>query len=89
MYYETDMVDEIYFLTSGTAGFTLPLKSNIVYIEINEGDYFGEIDLLIECSEKQVSIEYLMENFFIQINRLKRGFTVQAIQDSTLLSLSM
>ena len=35
LYQETDMIHDIYFISSGTAGFVLPLKYNKVYIEIN------------------------------------------------------
>ena len=38
IYYETDQITEIYFLTKGNAGFVLPFKRNIVYIEIEKGD---------------------------------------------------
>lgn len=44
VYYETDVINEVYFQTKGFAGFVLPFKQNIVYIEINDGDQFGEID---------------------------------------------
>ena len=47
IFYETDPIEEIYFLTKGNAGFVLPFKQNIVYIEILAGDYFGEIDLVL------------------------------------------
>ena len=47
IYYETDMIDEVYFLTKGSAGFVLPLKCNIVFIEILIGDTFGEIDFVV------------------------------------------
>lgn len=35
IYYETDLINDVYFMPSGTAGFVLPLKCNKVYIEIN------------------------------------------------------
>ena len=35
IYYETDQTEEIFFLSKGTAGFVLPFKKNIVYLEIN------------------------------------------------------
>ena len=39
-------------MSTGTAGFILPLKYNKVYIEINAGDHFGEIDVLIAARER-------------------------------------
>ena len=52
LYYETDLINDIYFMSTGTAGFILPLKYNKVYIEINAGDHFGEIDVLIAARER-------------------------------------
>ena len=52
LYYETDTIHDLYFMSTGTAGFVLPLKYNKVYIEINSGDHFGEIDLLISARER-------------------------------------
>lgn len=41
IYYETDMIDSIHFLTKGFAGYVLPIRKNIVFVEINKGDDFG------------------------------------------------
>lgn len=46
IYYETDLITEIYFMTKGLAGFVLPCKLNIVFLYIGRGEYFGEIDLV-------------------------------------------
>lgn len=46
LYYETDMIIEIYFITTGQAGFVIPLDDNICYIDIMKGDFFGEIDFI-------------------------------------------
>ena len=40
------MVDSIYFLTAGAAGFVIPFMRNVVYVEIDEGDGFGEADIV-------------------------------------------
>lgn len=61
LFYQTDMINEIYFLTSGTAGFVLPLRKNVVYIEINQGDYFGEIDLVFAAQDKLLTLETMIE----------------------------
>lgn len=34
IFYEADLIEEIFFLTEGNAGFVLPLREHIVYIEI-------------------------------------------------------
>jgi CRP-like cAMP-binding protein len=89
IYYETDRVTEIYFLSTGTAGFVLPFKENIVYIEINNADTFGEIDLVMTSGDHLFSIEEMFEN----INKMKfnivRLFTVQALENCTLLTISL
>jgi hypothetical protein len=41
IYYETDIIDSIHFLTKGTAGYVLPIRKNIVFVEIETGDDFG------------------------------------------------
>lgn len=61
LYYETDLITDIYFLTNGTIGFVLPFKQNIVYIEINNGDFFGEIDLNVEAGANDMTILEMME----------------------------
>jgi len=76
-------------MPEGTAGFVLPLKYNIVYIEINAGDHFGEIDLILASGEKNQSIDFMMEHMFQERFNLQRQFTVQAVEDCKLLSLSM
>lgn len=89
LYYQTDMINEIYFLTSGTAGFVLPLRKNVVYIEINQGDHFGEIDLVFAAQDKLMPLDLMIEYMTYQNEfNLQRVFTVQAIEDCTLLSLS-
>ena len=62
IYYETDLITEVYFLHAGTAGYVLPLKENIVYIEINLGDHFGETDLIVAASDHQMNVEDMFEN---------------------------
>ena len=57
VYYETDEIEEILFLTSGNAGFVLPFKRNIVYIEIEAGDTLGDIDFLLSAIQCNTDIE--------------------------------
>ena len=57
VYYETDIITEIYFVQSGFAGFVLPFKYNIVYIEVLKGDFFGEIDFVVAARENDISVE--------------------------------
>ena len=62
IYYETDEVQEIFFLSWGLAGFVLPFKKNIVYIEIMQGDFFGDLDYVIAAGEHSMSVEEMIEN---------------------------
>jgi hypothetical protein len=41
----------VYFVIKGKAGFVLPFKKNVVYIEINQGDYFGDVDFVVAANE--------------------------------------
>ena len=70
------MINDIYFLTQGSAGFVLPLHENVVYIEINRGDYFGEIDLMFAANENVIKIEDLVETMYVEKYNLQRCFTV-------------
>ena len=46
VFFEGDDVKHTYFLKSGECGFVLPKHSNLKYIEISEGSYFGIIDIV-------------------------------------------
>ena len=41
IYYEGDQVESMFFLQKGAGGFVLPIKVNIIYVEVEEGDDFG------------------------------------------------
>lgn len=46
IFQESDNIEDIVFIVKGSAGYVLPFESNIVFIEIQPGDQFGEIDVL-------------------------------------------
>ena len=46
IYYENDVIDSVFYLCKGAAGFVLPFNENIVYVEIDEGDDFGQVDII-------------------------------------------
>ena len=52
---------EIYFVAKGSCGFVLPLIQNIVYINVTQGDYFGEIDFVFAAKELDIEIDELIE----------------------------
>ena len=62
LYYETDQIVEIYFLTKGQCGFVLPLFKNMVYINMSKGDYFGEIDFVFEAKKNHLEINEMIYN---------------------------
>jgi len=43
----------------------LPFKQNIVYIDIMNGDHFGEIDFYISAKEQGMNIAEMMEKLNI------------------------
>jgi hypothetical protein len=48
-------------MTKGSAGFVVPLKQNIVYIEIENGNRFGEIDFVLASGSNNFTIEEMVE----------------------------
>ena len=50
VYYESDTIEDIFFMVKGSSGYVLPFKENVVYIEIEPGDQFGEIDLVLQAA---------------------------------------
>ena len=56
IYYETDLISEIYFVQRGLIAFVLPLATNIVYITVMRGDHFGEIDFVFPAAEAEIEI---------------------------------
>jgi len=61
LYYETDMIIEIYFITTGQAGFVIPLDDNICYIDIMKGDFFGEIDFIFPAKQHQMDVDQMID----------------------------
>jgi signal-transduction protein with cAMP-binding, CBS, and nucleotidyltransferase domain len=54
IYYETDPADSIFFLVKGAAGFVLPFRRNIVYVEVDTGDEIGQEDLVEFSQENEI-----------------------------------
>ena len=76
IYYETDQITEIYFQTKGFTGFVLPFKSNIVYIYIPDGEFFGEIDFIVPAGEHGIKVEEMIDQINKKNFNLVRQFTV-------------
>lgn len=73
VYKEGDPIDEIYFLVSGQAGYALHEHDDTVYVIIDKGYYFGEIDFIYMNDQGE--------------NDGKRKFSAKAIEDCDLLVL--
>jgi uncharacterized Tic20 family protein len=89
IYYETDSITEIYFQISGFAAFVLPLKKNIVYLYVNNGEFFGEVDLIMPAKEQGRSVEEMFDQIKNKHFNLQRQFTVQALDDSQFLTINI
>ena len=67
----------------------MPFKENIVYIEINNADTFGDIDFVVASGDQEMNIEEMFENINTVTFNMVRQFTVQALENTTLLTLSI
>ena len=85
IYYETDLVDSIYFLCNGAAGFVIPFLHNVVYLEIDEGDGFGESDVVQTCLEESISLLDIINGEGMP----KRSFTVLALINCEVLAMPL
>jgi hypothetical protein len=54
----------------------LPFKENIVYIEINNADTFGDIDFVVASGDQEMNIEEMFENINTVTFNMVRQFTV-------------
>ena len=61
VFYETDVIEDIYFLTLGNAGFVLPMQDNIVYIEVQVGDLFGQLDITLIAIQRQMDVQEMFD----------------------------
>jgi hypothetical protein len=76
IYYESDIISEIYFLLNGLAGFVIPYHRNVVYIEIEKGDRFGDIDFQASAKQTNKTIDEIFEQLVIENVNLNRYFTI-------------
>ena len=72
IYQEGDEIKEIHFLVSGTIGYVLPSFRCCAYIQVEDGDNFGVMDII-----GSTQIENLeLSEWFSKKQYLKRQFTV-------------
>lgn len=75
----------MYFLSKGTAAFVLPLDLNIVYVEIEEGDEFGQSDITLgSVLHNNKIIDFLKEEKFPH-----RFFSVKCLERCELLEMDI
>jgi hypothetical protein len=67
----------------GSAAFVLPFFKNVSYIEIDEGDHFGVMDIIGSTQEENIDTN----EWYSKKQILKRQFTIQAKLDSEVLIL--
>ena len=72
-------------MISGVAGFVLPSFKCCAYIQIHDGDHFGVMDIIGSTQIENVEIC----DWYNKKSILKRQFTVQAKDDSEILTLSI
>lgn len=60
VFYESDSIDNIFFLVRGSAAFVNPFLDNVVYIEIQPGDKFGELDIVNSSFQTEVAIDVIV-----------------------------
>lgn len=89
IYYESDNIENIFFLVKGSAGYVIPFKRNVVYIEIEQGNHFGEIDIVNAALTSNIGMDLLMNNILSCSHLLLRMFTVQAVKDCVLLIMPL
>ena len=53
IYYETDELNSIYFLKSGSCNYVLPRYGNQPYVKIDQHTCFGLIDIIAALLEKE------------------------------------
>jgi len=66
-----DSIEAIYFLAEGAAGFVLSFHRNIVFVEINPGDTFGQSDIIASSIDANMSVHEILKNSA----KLTRTFT--------------
>jgi len=70
------VISEIYFLLNGLSGFVVPYHKNIVYIEIEKGDRFGDIDFVASAKDIDLSIDEIFNELVNENVKLIRHFTI-------------
>ena len=85
MYQEGDEVNSIFFLKQGKLGIVLPRYQNIKYCDYPEGSHFGVLDIISSCYSHNI----FLKDWQMNLDKMKREFTVMSQDISEILSLSI
>jgi len=61
----------------------------VVYIQIENGDMFGDIDFIASAKEKGIDIKEIINKMFDKGTSFVRYFTVVCIKESCLMSINI
>ena len=67
----------------------IPFDNNVVYIQIENGDQFGDLDLVASIREARCQLKDMLQNNADCTINLVRYFTVQALQDTLLMKMNL
>lgn len=87
-YYESEFLNQIFFLTNGKAAFVLPRYQNVQYIKIRKGNHFGVMDIIGSIRDHDPDAE-ITSCWFKLRTHLTRQFSVLSVGDSQVLSLQI
>jgi len=85
VFFEGDDVTNIFFLSGGKAGFVLPKYKNTTYIEVDEGDTFGIIDIVASV----LNANYDLDSWYGHLDVLTRQFTLMSLKKCECMCLSL
>ena len=85
MYQEGDDIYSIYFSDKGSLGFTLQKFNNVKYVDLDEGMYFGVIDIVHSIYTQNVELDRWINSK----DKMTRNFTCMADKESSLLALNI
>lgn len=79
----------IYFQETGKSAFVMLRYNNFPYLYINSGDHFGLMDIVLAMEQKRKQENEAQQLKSNNMGTYVRLFTVQALEQSGLLTLSV
>jgi len=89
LFYESDIIEDIYFQLNGLSGYVIPFDTNVVYIQIENGDKFGDIDFIASGKSSGLEIKEIVESMESSKLVLVRYFTVICLKETNLMSIDV